>query len=93
MSGRAGEHIFPDAPPPVRIGTAKSTEFTKTELKVLRYLLRGLSYPRIASEMGIEVSTIKFHVTNMLQKTGLENKLQLALAVSEVKMIADLDEK
>ncbi len=88
----AGEHIFPDAPPPVRIGMAKSTEFTKTELKVLLYLLRGLSYPRIASEMGIEMSTVKFHVTNMLQKTGLENKLQLALAVSEVKMIADLDE-
>ncbi len=88
----AGEHIFPDAPPPVRIGMAKSTEFTKTELKVLRYLLRGLSYPRIASEMGIEMSTVKFHVTNMLQKTGLENKLQLALAVSEVKMIADLNE-
>ena len=89
----AGEHIFPDAPPTVQIGMAKSTEFTKTELKVLRYLLRGLSYPRIASEMGIEMSTVKFHVTNMLQKTGLENKLQLALAVSEVKMIADLDEK
>ncbi len=89
----AGEHIFPDAPPPVQIGMAKSTEFTKTELKVLRYLLRGLSYPRIASEMGIEMSTVKFHVTNMLQKTGLKNKLQLALAVSEVKMIADLDEK
>ena len=88
----AGEHIFPDAPPAVEIGRAKSTEFTKTELKVLRYLLRGLSYTRIASEMGVEMSTVKFHVANMLQKTGLENKLQLALAVSEVKMIADLDE-
>ena len=88
----AGEHIFPDAPPAVEIGRAKSTEFTKTELKVLRYLLRGLSYTRIASEMGVEMSTVKFHVSNMLQKTGLENKLQLALAVSEVKMIADLDE-
>ena len=87
----AGEHIFPDAPPPVQIGMAKSTEFTKTERKVLRYLLRGLSYPCIASEMGIEMSTVKFHVNNMLQKTGLENKLQLALAVSEVKMIVDLD--
>ena len=32
----AGEHIFPDAPPTVEIGMAKSTEFTKTELKVLR---------------------------------------------------------
>ncbi len=88
-----GEHIFPDAPPPVQIGLAKSTEFTKTELKVLRYLIRGMSYPRIAEKMGIEMSTVKFHVTNMLQKTGLENKLQLALAVSEVKLIADLSEE
>ena len=89
----AGEHIFPDAPPTVEIGMAKSTEFTKTELKVLRYLLQGLSYTRIAAEMGCEMSTVKFHVANMLQKTGLENKLQLALAVNDVKLIADLAEK
>lgn len=87
-----GEHIFPDAPPSVEIGLAKSTEFTKTELKVLRYLMKGLSYTKIAAEMGIEMSTVKFHVSNMLQKTGLENKLQLALAVSDAKLIADLDE-
>lgn len=85
-----GEHIFPDTPPVVNIGMANSTEFTKTELKVLRYLLRGLSYTRIAAEMGCEMSTVKFHVANMLQKTGFENKLQLALAVSDVKLIADL---
>ena len=89
----AGKHIFPDAPPTVEVGMAKSTEFTKTELKVLRHLLRGLSYTRIAAEMGCEMSTVKFHVANMLQKTGLENKLQLALAVSDVKLIADLSEE
>ena len=85
--------VIRQAPPIVNVGLAKSTEFTKTELKVLRYLLRGLSYTRIASEMGCEMSTVKFHVANMLQKTGLENKLQLALAVSNVKLIVDLDEK
>lgn len=89
---KAGEHVFPDAPPMIEIGLAKSTEFTKTELKVLRYVVRGLSYTSIASEMGVEMSTVKFHVSNMLQKTGLSNKLQLALAVSEAKMIVDLDE-
>ena len=89
----AGEHIFPDTPPTVEIGMAKSTEFTKTELKVLRHLLRGLSYTRIAAEMGCEMSTVKFHVANMLQKTGLENKLQLALAVSDAKLIAELAEE
>lgn len=85
-----GEHIFPDAPPTVEIGTAKSTEFTKTELIVLRYLVKGLSYAKIAKEMGIEVTTVKYHVTNMLHKTNFENKLQLALAVSNEKMIAEL---
>lgn len=87
----SGAHIFPDTPPTVTVGMAKSTEFTRTELKVLRYLLRGLSYNQIADELGCERSTVKFHVTNMLQKTSLDNKLQLALAVSEVKLIADLD--
>lgn len=85
-----GEHIFPDAPPVVEIGTAKSTEFTKTELIVLRYLVKGLSYGKIAKEMGIEVTTVKYHITNMLHKTNFENKLQLALAVSNEKMIAEL---
>ena len=77
----------------LRLAWQKGTEFTKTELKVLRHLLRGLSYTRIAAEMGCEMSTVKFHVSNMLQKTGLENKLQLALAVSDVKLIADLTEE
>lgn len=60
---------------------------------MLRYLVRGLSYGKIAEAMGVEVTTVKYHVTNMLQKTNLENKLQLALAVSNAKMIADLAEE
>ena len=40
--------------------------------------------------MEIEPSTVKFHVSNMLQKTNLDNKLQLALAVSDVKLISDM---
>lgn len=85
-----GEHIFPDRPPDVQIGTAQSSQFTKSELKVLRYIVRGLSYSKIAELMEIEPSTVKFHVSNMLQKTNLDNKLQLALAVSDVKLISDM---
>ena len=84
------EHIFPDRPPDVQIGTAQSSQFTKSELKVLRYIVRGLSYSKIAELMEIEPSTVKFHVSNMLQKTNLDNKLQLALAVSDVKLISDM---
>lgn len=86
----AEEHIFPDAPPSVEIGTAMSAEFTKGEMKVLRCLVRGLSYNEIAKELGIEPSTVKFHVINMLQKTNLENKLQLAIAATEAKLVVEL---
>ena len=53
-------------------------------MKVLRCLVRGLSYNEIAKELGIEPSTVKYHVINMLQKTNLENKLQLAIAAMSI---------
>ena len=89
----AGEHIFPDAPPVVEVGTARSAEFTNAEMKVLRCLVRGMSYGAIAGALGIEVTTVKYHVSNMLQKTNLENKLQLAIAASEAKLVVELKEE
>lgn len=86
----AGEHVFPDAPPVVEIGTAKSTEFTRTEMRVLRCLVKGMTYPKIAEKLNVEVVTVKYHVTNMLEKTNLKNKLQLAVAVSDAKFVVDL---
>lgn len=88
----AGEHVFPDAPPVVEIGTAKSIEFTKTEMRVLRCLVKGMTYPKIAEKLNMEVVTVKYHVTNMLGKTNLKNKLQLAVAVSDAKFVVDLAE-
>lgn len=85
----AGEHVFPDAPPVVEIGTAKSTEFTSAEIRVLRCLVKGMTYPQIAKKLNVEVVTVKYHVTNMLEKTNLKNKLQLVVAVSESKFVVD----
>ena len=47
----------------------------------------------IAKELGIEPSTVKYHVINMLQKTNLENKLQLAIAATEAKLVVELAEE
>jgi DNA-binding NarL/FixJ family response regulator len=35
---------------------------------------------------------VKFHVINMLQKTNLENKLQLAIAATEAKLVVELSD-
>lgn len=58
-------------------------------MRVLRLLVRGLSYSGSAKALCVEPSTVKYHVINMLQKTGLENKLQPAIAASEAKPVVE----
>lgn len=43
----AGEHIFPDAPPSVEIGTAMSAEFTKGEMRSCAVLCAGCPITRL----------------------------------------------
>ena len=59
------------------------------QIRVLRCLVKGMTYPQIAKKLNVEVVTVKYHVTNMLEKTNLKNKLQLAVAVSESKFVVD----
>lgn len=50
---------------------AKITDFvelTPTEKKVLEFLVRGLSYKLIASEMNISFPTVNFHLKNIYKK-------------------------
>lgn len=81
-----GERIFPDTPPVTQIGTAKSSDFTEAEMRVLRCLVQGMSYTATAEALGVDPRTVKFHVSNMLQKTNFTNKLQLAVAAVEARL-------
>ena len=83
----AGESVYPDSTPTVKIGLADSSEFTNSELKVLRLVAEGMSYDEMAQRLSISVGTVKYHITNMLQKTGFTNKTRLAIAVTNKKLI------
>lgn len=83
----AGESVFPRQSPSVTVGHAKSCEFTKTELSVLRLLVQGMTYNDIAREMGVAQVTIKKHVSSMLQKTGYTSKLRLAAEVVAKRLV------
>jgi two-component system vancomycin resistance associated response regulator VraR len=50
----AGESVYPDDAPVIKIGLAKSTEFTKRELDVLRELVNGRSQKDTADILGIK---------------------------------------
>ena len=83
----AGEHIFPDKTPSVKLGLADSSELTAKEIEVLRLVCEGLEYSEIAERMHISQRTVKFHISNILSKTGYANKTRLAIAVTNKNFI------
>ena len=83
----AGEQIFPRETPPVKLGLVSSTDLTAKEIQVLRLVCDGLEYSEIARALSITERTVKYHVSNILQKTGYANKTRLAIAVTGKKFI------
>ena len=83
----SGEHIFPLEKPTVKLGQASSADLTDGELRVLRQVMEGLEYDEIASELNISRSTVNYHISNILSKTGYQNKTLLAIAVAKKQFI------
>jgi len=74
-----GENVYPDSPPPVKLGLASSSEFTERELEVLRILTTGCPDQEIAERLNISFSTVRTHINHMLDKTGFETRTELAI--------------
>lgn len=75
----SGEIVYPSEQIEVVIGNTMSTDFTDKEIEVLRELVSGASNKEIAGRLSMGESTVKMHITNMLQKSGYRSRLELAL--------------
>ena len=84
-----GESIYPDSSPMVYIGKAKSTELTRAEFAVLRLLTLGKSNTEIAQSLFVGTDTVKTHISSMLQKTGLQNRTELAIKARTVGLVIE----
>lgn len=69
-----------------RIEVPFDVELTPTELKVVQFVARGMANREIAEQMKVSQRTIESHVSNMLGKTGLHNRTELARWAIESSM-------
>lgn len=82
-----GEIVYPEDTPRIKIGYAESTSFTDRELEVIKLKAKGYSYAEIAETLGITERTVKYHLTQMLNRTGHETPGQLAYELLSKKII------
>ena len=64
---------------------------TPRELEVVQCIVEGCSNKDIAKQFGISEETVKRHLSNTFDKTGVSTRLELALFAISHKLVASTD--
>lgn len=83
----AGENVYPDNTPQLKLGDTWSERFSERELEVLRLVVAGETDAAIAEKLFISLATVKSHVQNMKNRTGFRNRTELAVRARESGLV------
>jgi len=63
-------------------------DLTPRERDLLGLMARGLSNREIATQCGIALPTVKFHVTNIMSKLGADNRTAAVIAALRYRIVS-----
>lgn len=82
-----GERVFPESSPNVTLKDIFSEDLSPKQMKILRYFVKGYTYEEIAQELDMTKRNVRWHLDNIVEKSGYENKYELLIALIDSKLI------
>jgi NarL family two-component system response regulator LiaR len=64
-----------------------SDKLTEREYEVLKLLVEGLNNSEIAARLFISLGTVKFHVSNLFQKLGVNSRIEAVKMAIELRLV------
>jgi DNA-binding NarL/FixJ family response regulator len=74
-------------PPAAPVQRERFSELTEREVEVLRLLTRGLSNAEIGQQLFLSEATVKTHVTRVLSKLGVRDRVQAVVMAYEAGLV------
>jgi DNA-binding NarL/FixJ family response regulator len=67
--------------------TSQDFRLTEREMEVLRLMAEGLNNNEIAARLFISMSTVKFHITNILGKMGVQTRPEAIVLAAKNNLV------
>jgi len=83
FSGEALSSIFT----PVEPREINNFDLSPRQMEILKLLATGFNKPKIALKLGIQESTVKFHVENICAKLGVNTRAEALIVAAKNRLV------